>query len=99
MAMAITSTLKTHCHSSLISKTSMAIAITSASSFCPQFPVQFKPKPTSQFFSKPPFSFFSKQFSSQPINASIKDEFSGRVGFLGLGIMGSPMAQNLLKAG
>lgn len=27
------------------------------------------------------------------------EEFSGRVGFLGIGIMGSPMAQNLIKAG
>lgn len=27
------------------------------------------------------------------------DEVPTRVGFLGLGIMGSPMAQNLIKAG
>lgn len=27
------------------------------------------------------------------------DETPARIGFLGLGIMGSPMAQNLIKAG
>lgn len=27
------------------------------------------------------------------------DGLSARIGFLGLGIMGSPMAQNLIKAG
>ncbi|TYI55968.1 hypothetical protein E1A91_D11G177300v1 [Gossypium mustelinum] len=30
---------------------------------------------------------------------NVTDKFSGRVGFLGLGIMGSPMALNLIKAG
>lgn len=29
----------------------------------------------------------------------VADELPGRIGFLGMGIMGSPMAQNLLKAG
>lgn len=33
------------------------------------------------------------------IMLNVIDKFSGRVGFLGLGIMGSPMAQNLIKAG
>ncbi|XP_058073977.1 glyoxylate/succinic semialdehyde reductase 2, chloroplastic [Magnolia sinica] len=37
--------------------------------------------------------------SSQPSDATPKEEVPARVGFLGLGIMGSPMAQNLIKAG
>ncbi|GKV09966.1 hypothetical protein SLEP1_g21396 [Rubroshorea leprosula] len=32
-------------------------------------------------------------------NLKAADELPGRIGFLGLGIMGSPMAQNLIKAG
>ncbi|CAO2840215.1 unnamed protein product [Amaranthus hypochondriacus] len=79
----------------------MAINYTSASSFCPRIPnpIQFRPKPLLHFFSKPLLSFASRHLSSRIVNASVKDEFSGRVGFLGIGIMGSPMAQNLIKAG
>lgn len=29
----------------------------------------------------------------------LADELPARIGFLGIGIMGSPMAQNLVKAG
>ncbi|XP_010685375.2 glyoxylate/succinic semialdehyde reductase 2, chloroplastic isoform X2 [Beta vulgaris subsp. vulgaris] len=103
MAMAMT-TLKTHCHNCIISKTTTTtsmpnfMAFNFSSSFCPQLPLHFRHKPTSPLFSKPLFSLSSTQFSSRTINASAK-EFSGRVGFLGIGIMGSPMAQNLIKAG
>lgn len=40
-------------------------------------------------------------FSHSPNSFSefTDNELSARIGFLGLGIMGSPMAQNLLKAG
>lgn len=48
-------------------------------------------------------SFSAKASVSQQSNASINDVagdgLPGRVGFLGLGIMGSPMARNLLTAG
>lgn len=79
--------------------TSLAMAFNSASPLCPQVPLQFRLKPTTPLFFKPLISQSSRQFSFRTINASAKDEFSGRVGFLGLGIMGSPMAQNLIKAG
>ncbi|XP_076881152.1 glyoxylate/succinic semialdehyde reductase 2, chloroplastic-like isoform X1 [Bidens hawaiensis] len=59
-------------------------------SFCPSLPQHFKPTPIIKSSS---FSF--KVFSS----LSSPDETPTRVGFLGLGIMGSPMAQNLIKAG
>ncbi|XP_021716469.1 glyoxylate/succinic semialdehyde reductase 2, chloroplastic-like [Chenopodium quinoa] len=96
MAMAMTTLIsKTAISICPSTTTSMAIAFNSASAFCPQF----RPKPTSPLFSKPLFSLSSRQSSSRIINAFAKDEFSGRVGFLGLGIMGSPMAQNLIKAG
>lgn len=32
-------------------------------------------------------------------NFMFTDEMPARIGFLGLGIMGTPMAQNLIKAG
>ncbi|KAF4362041.1 hypothetical protein F8388_023893 [Cannabis sativa] len=38
-------------------------------------------------------------FSSQASNASSQDKLPANVGFLGIGIMGSPMAQNLIKSG
>lgn len=105
MAMTIA---KTNCHTSLIPKTkvfntssstSLAMAFSSGSGICPQLPLHFRHKPTSSLFGKPLFSLSSRQFSSRIIPASAKDAFSGSVGFLGIGIMGSPMAQNLIKAG
>ncbi|KAJ0515133.1 putative glyoxylate reductase (NADP(+)) [Helianthus annuus] len=63
-----------------------------AATFCPSLPQHFKPTPIINF-RKSSSSF--KVFSSQ----SSTDEVPTRVGFLGLGIMGSPMAQNLIKAG
>lgn len=36
---------------------------------------------------------------SKVLLLNFADEIRARVGFLGLGIMGSPMAQNLIKAG
>ncbi|KAI8529687.1 hypothetical protein RHMOL_Rhmol12G0244000 [Rhododendron molle] len=67
------------------------------SSFSTRIPNHFRALPISSTPTKP-FSF--KAFSSQ-ISASAPkpDEMPARVGFLGLGIMGSPMAQNLIKAG
>ncbi|KAG5523544.1 hypothetical protein RHGRI_035375 [Rhododendron griersonianum] len=67
------------------------------SSFSTRIPNHFRARPISSTPTKP-FSF--KAFSSQ-ISASAPkpDEMPARVGFLGLGIMGSPMAQNLIKAG
>ncbi|WOK91349.1 hypothetical protein Cni_G00040 [Canna indica] len=78
---------------------SMAMALTSSSSIfrCPRFHVSpLRRTPRSP---RPP-SFFSTIASSQTSEKAGKGgEFTGRVGFLGLGIMGSPMALNLLKAG
>ncbi|CAM8955939.1 unnamed protein product [Rhodiola kirilowii] len=48
---------------------------------------------------RPQLCSFSKRFFSVTISAAAKDEVSKSVGFLGLGIMGTPMATNLLKAG
>ncbi|KAL7191161.1 hypothetical protein ACSBR2_023264 [Camellia fascicularis] len=65
----------------------------------------FRPQPISSFLhtstTKPLFSLSSfKAFSSQTsASTSNPDEMPAHVGFLGLGIMGSPMAQNLIKAG
>ncbi|KAJ0985483.1 hypothetical protein J5N97_003839 [Dioscorea zingiberensis] len=75
---------------------SMAVALTSTFSPRPffQFP-RFKRNPSSLLNSIAPFSV-----SSQLSNATAEGgSFSGRVGFLGLGIMGTPMALNLIKAG
>ncbi|ESQ35033.1 hypothetical protein EUTSA_v10008217mg [Eutrema salsugineum] len=68
--------------------------------FCPSIPVRFRPKPVSLFFSKPLFSLSYRVYSSLQPTPSTKDELGTvSIGFLGMGIMGSPMAQNLLKAG
>ncbi|XP_074268201.1 glyoxylate/succinic semialdehyde reductase 2, chloroplastic [Silene latifolia] len=99
--------LKLHYHSSLIpkttnlisSKTPTSMALNLNSSFYSKVPLNFRAKPTSLFFSKSLLSPSFRQFSSQTVTASAKDEFSGRVGFLGIGIMGSPMALNLINAG
>ncbi|KAL6952288.1 Glyoxylate/succinic semialdehyde reductase 2, chloroplastic [Sarracenia purpurea var. burkii] len=74
------------------------MAIT-CSSFRTRIPNHFRPRPISFFPTKPLFSFSFKAFSSQTSASTPKDEIPARIGFLGLGIMGSPMAQNLIKAG
>ncbi|KAH7856513.1 hypothetical protein Vadar_002319 [Vaccinium darrowii] len=69
-------------------------------SFSTRIPIHFRAKPVSSVPTKPFFSSSSKAFSSQiSVSAAKPDEMPARVGFLGLGIMGSPMAQNLIKAG
>ncbi|XP_015890669.3 glyoxylate/succinic semialdehyde reductase 2, chloroplastic isoform X1 [Ziziphus jujuba] len=76
-----------------VASTAMAMC----SSFCPQIPNQFRGRPISSFPSRQPFSVPFKAFTSQ---ANIKeDQLPARIGFLGIGIMGFPMAQNLIKAG
>ncbi|XP_019194280.1 PREDICTED: glyoxylate/succinic semialdehyde reductase 2, chloroplastic [Ipomoea nil] len=67
-------------------------AMANCSTFCPPLPTRFS---TSSLSPKPQFFVSFKAFSSQ----TPKDESPKRIGFLGLGIMGSPMAQNLIKAG
>ncbi|OMO70794.1 6-phosphogluconate dehydrogenase, NADP-binding protein [Corchorus capsularis] len=71
-----------------------------SSTFCPRIPNKFRYTPISSFPSKPLLSLSFRTFASLASDASSQaDKFSGRVGFLGLGIMGAPMAQNLMKAG
>ncbi|KAL9463796.1 hypothetical protein AB3S75_001575 [Citrus x aurantiifolia] len=69
------------------------------SSFCPQLRSYFRQKPINSLPTKPLFPLSFKVFSSQATGVSAKDELPGRIGFLGMGIMGTPMARNLLKAG
>ncbi|XP_010498138.1 PREDICTED: glyoxylate/succinic semialdehyde reductase 2, chloroplastic-like [Camelina sativa] len=65
--------------------------------FCPRIPLRFRPKPISPFLSKPLYSLSYRVYSSLQ---STKDELGTfSIGFLGMGIMGSPMAQNLITAG
>ncbi|KAK4591102.1 hypothetical protein RGQ29_021391 [Quercus rubra] len=83
-------------YSHQLSSTAMAMC----SSFCPQIPNQLRARPICPFPTKPLFTLSVKAFSSETSSASSKaDGLSARIGFLGLGIMGSPMAQNLIKAG
>ncbi|XP_030967702.1 glyoxylate/succinic semialdehyde reductase 2, chloroplastic-like [Quercus lobata] len=83
-------------YSHQLSSTAMAMC----SSFCPLIPNQLRARPICPFPTKPLFTLSVKAFSSETSNASSKaDGLSARIGFLGLGIMGSPMAQNLIKAG
>ncbi|XP_073114987.1 glyoxylate/succinic semialdehyde reductase 2, chloroplastic isoform X2 [Elaeis guineensis] len=68
-----------------------------SSSFCPTISISSPRRPS-------PFPnsccTFATVVSSQLSKEATKSvEFQGRVGFLGLGIMGTPMAVNLLKAG
>lgn len=79
---------KSNCILSISNTRTMA----SCSTFCPPLPTRFSPSSLSP---KPQFFVSFKAFSSQ----TPKDESPKRIGFLGLGIMGSPMAQNLIKAG
>ncbi|KAK2653694.1 hypothetical protein Ddye_013550 [Dipteronia dyeriana] len=105
----ISSSSNSH-HHFFLSSTAMAMC----SSFCPRIPNSLRQKPIFSFPRKPLFSLSFKVFSSQapaPTNASancislnsmtipLSDGSPTRVGFLGLGIMGTPMAQNLIKAG
>ncbi|WCJ39503.1 glyoxylate reductase 2 [Euphorbia peplus] len=60
-------------------------------SFCPQF----KATPTSSSSQRLPVLVSYRAFSVQAQG----DDSRTSVGFLGMGIMGSPMAQNLIKAG
>ncbi|XP_038705972.1 glyoxylate/succinic semialdehyde reductase 2, chloroplastic isoform X2 [Tripterygium wilfordii] len=69
------------------------------SGFCPHVPSLFRAKPISSSRIKPLLSFTVKAFSSQTSNPQAKDDVASNVGFLGIGIMGLPMAQNLLKSG
>ncbi|KAF2323563.1 hypothetical protein GH714_036126 [Hevea brasiliensis] len=79
----------------LLSSTAMAMC----SSFCPQLPSHFRARPF-PLPSRQPFPLSFKAFSAQASIAPLKGNGSPtRVGFLGMGIMGSPMAQNLIKAG
>ncbi|KAM7254586.1 hypothetical protein ACFE04_003966 [Oxalis oulophora] len=63
-------------------------------SFVPQIPAHFRARPI-----KPLFSISFKVFSTRASANPTKEELPARIGFLGLGIMGIPMAQNLIKAG
>ncbi|CAL9062746.1 unnamed protein product [Musa banksii] len=77
---------------------SMAMAMTSSSIYCrPRFPIS--PLRRMPRFPKSSSSFTTIASSQTSADAGEGGEFPGRVGFLGLGIMGSPMAINLLKAG
>ncbi|PIN20668.1 putative dehydrogenase [Handroanthus impetiginosus] len=78
---------------------SLSKAMALCSSFCHLKPIHFGAKSISCFPFKPQFSVQVKAFSSQDSSSNPKDGIPGRIGFLGLGIMGSPMAQNLIKAG
>ncbi|XAR67610.1 hypothetical protein NMG60_11002440 [Bertholletia excelsa] len=70
------------------------------SSFCTRLPNHFRGQPISSFPRKPLFSPSPKAFSTQISASTLKaGEIPESVGFLGLGIMGSPMARNLIKAG
>ncbi|XP_065866872.1 glyoxylate/succinic semialdehyde reductase 2, chloroplastic [Euphorbia lathyris] len=73
-------------------------AMAMCSSFCPQLPAHFRATPISSFSPRLQVFVSSKAFSVQAASAKA-DESRARIGFLGLGIMGSPMAQNLIKVG
>ncbi|XP_057978481.1 glyoxylate/succinic semialdehyde reductase 2, chloroplastic isoform X2 [Malania oleifera] len=65
------------------------------SSFLPHIPNHLRGRPISVFPRKALSLVSFKAFSSQTLGSTAEARF----GFLGLGIMGSPMAQNLIKAG
>ncbi|KAL9387910.1 hypothetical protein Peur_021034 [Populus x canadensis] len=72
-------------------------SMATCSSFCAQLPIHFRPIPISSSFpTNQPFRPFSAQASISPANDGGSPK---TIGFLGLGIMGSPMAQNLIKSG
>ncbi|KAJ8755761.1 hypothetical protein K2173_024305 [Erythroxylum novogranatense] len=96
MATASSLVKATNTHYCLLSSTAMA----TCSSFRPQLSHRFRSIPTSSFSKIQPFSASLRAFSAQASSSTSKaDELSIRVGFLGIGIMGYPMAQNLIKAG
>ncbi|XP_068652850.1 glyoxylate/succinic semialdehyde reductase 2, chloroplastic [Aristolochia californica] len=70
------------------------------SNLCPRIPSLLRAIP-SQFsqFSTKPSSAPLTPITSQIASETPKEVFPGRIGFLGVGIMGAPMAQNLIKAG
>lgn len=68
------------------------------STFCPRLSTHLNCKSFSLFPIKPRFFVSVKAFSSQT-SAPKDDDLPVSIGFLGLGIMGNPMAQNLIKAG
>ncbi|XP_052176243.1 glyoxylate/succinic semialdehyde reductase 2, chloroplastic [Diospyros lotus] len=65
--------------------------------FCSRLPNCFRGR--SSVSSLAPKPRFCPSFSRASASAAKADEVPAQVGFLGLGIMGSPMAQNLIKAG
>ncbi|KAF6152258.1 hypothetical protein GIB67_005912 [Kingdonia uniflora] len=67
-----------------------------SSTFVPQIPIYLKRIPISSFLIKPIPACSSQTLTT---TSASKDEFPARVGFLGLGIMGTLMAHNLIKAG
>ncbi|CAN4086956.1 unnamed protein product [Withania somnifera] len=67
------------------------------STFCPRLSTHLNSKSFSLFPVKPRFFVSIKAFSSPSTPKA--DDLPGSIGFLGLGIMGTPMAQNLIKAG
>ncbi|RZC68374.1 hypothetical protein C5167_031630 [Papaver somniferum] len=79
------------------STTMAAIQLCSSSAFVVQHHNSLKRSPFSSFPVKPLVA--TRAFSSKISNSAAKDESLPCIGFLGLGIMGSPMAQNLLQAG
>ncbi|CAA2965420.1 glyoxylate succinic semialdehyde reductase 2, chloroplastic [Olea europaea subsp. europaea] len=81
------------------SKFSFSKAMASGSSFCPPVPTQFRCRPISSFPISSQYLVSFKCFSAKASSSTPKDELPACIGFLGLGIMGSPMAQNLIKAG
>ncbi|XP_018731471.2 glyoxylate/succinic semialdehyde reductase 2, chloroplastic isoform X3 [Eucalyptus grandis] len=86
---------------------SAAMAMAMCSAFCPRVPRRSFLGATPALHSIPPASplRLSARALSSPARASSSassspaNELPGRIGFLGLGIMGTPMAQNLIKAG
>ncbi|XP_010262073.1 PREDICTED: glyoxylate/succinic semialdehyde reductase 2, chloroplastic [Nelumbo nucifera] len=87
--------------SSIVLKPSTAIPTTVAmcSNFCPRISNRLPGPPISSFPTQPRLCVSANAFSSQATNATSKEELPSRIGFLGIGIMGSPMAQNLIKSG
>ncbi|PSR96171.1 Glyoxylate/succinic semialdehyde reductase [Actinidia chinensis var. chinensis] len=100
MAMSFVKAIYTCSLSTSIFNSPPTKAMAMSSSFCNRTPNHFSGRPISSFPTKPTFSLSFKAFCSQTSASTAKaDEMPVRIGFLGLGIMGSPMAQNLIKAG
>lgn len=89
----------THNLSTALLRSPLSSAMSICSTFCPSLPNHFRARPISSLPRLHLSSVSFKAFSSQTSASTTKDERPPRIGFLGLGIMGSPMAQNLLKAG